>query len=198
MVYFTHPTNVFRQVQTTMIIFYQRFHPAGDAGRVMTIKNQIKNNQMKHLFLLLSFIFVFTTIISAQNALYQKYAKEADSLYDAKDYLKSAQKFSEAFKSNNWKGTSSDRYNAACSWALAGVPDSAFFQLDRIATKANYTNLGHISNDTDLNSLHDDKRWQPLLAIIKGNKEKEEANLDKSLVAILDTVYIEDQKYRQQ
>lgn len=78
------------------------------------------------------------------------------------------------------------------------MPDSAFFQLDRIATKSNYTNIGHITNDTDLNSLHDDKRWQPLLALIKANKDKEEANLDKSLVAILDTVYIEDQKYRQQ
>jgi hypothetical protein len=153
---------------------------------------------MKQVLLLVSIFLLFKSNISAQNALYQKYAKEADSLYEAKDYLKSAQKFSDAFKTNGWKGLSTDRYNAACSWALAGVPDSAFFQLDRIATKSNYTNLGHITNDTDLNSLHDDKRWQPLLATIKSNKEKEEANLDKSLVAILDTVYIEDQKYRQQ
>ncbi|HMR90136.1 MAG TPA: hypothetical protein PKD51_18370, partial [Saprospiraceae bacterium] len=153
---------------------------------------------MQKFFYLLFFTVVFTNICSGQNALYTQYARQADSLYNAKDFLKSAQKFSEAFKSNNWKGTSSDRYNAACSWALAGVPDSAFFQLDRIATKSNYTNIGHITNDTDLNSLHDDKRWQPLLALIKANKDKEEANLDKSLVAILDTVYIEDQKYRQQ
>jgi len=32
-------------MQTTMIIFYQRFHHAGDAGRFMTIKNQIKINR---------------------------------------------------------------------------------------------------------------------------------------------------------
>ena len=32
-------------VQTSMIIFNQRFHPAGDTGRVMTIKNQIKINR---------------------------------------------------------------------------------------------------------------------------------------------------------
>jgi hypothetical protein len=32
-------------IQSTMIIFYQRFHPAGDAGRVMTVKNQIKRNR---------------------------------------------------------------------------------------------------------------------------------------------------------
>ena len=150
---------------------------------------------MKQFLFLLSFIFGFTTIISAQNELYTQYAREADSLYDVKDYLKSAQKFSDAFKTNGWKGLSTDRYNAACSWALAGVPDSAFFQLDRIATKSNYTNIGHITQDTELNSLHDDKRWQPLLAIIKENKYNEEANLDRSLVAIFTTVSIEDQKH---
>ena len=53
---------------------------------------------MKQFLFLLSFIFGFTTIISAQNELYKQYAREADSLYDVKDYLKSAQKFSDAFK----------------------------------------------------------------------------------------------------
>lgn len=153
---------------------------------------------MKQFLSLLSLLLVFITISSGQNALYKQYAKAADSLYNAKDYLRSAQKYSEAFKAIGWKGTSNDRYNAACSWALAGVPDSAFFQLDRIATKSNYTNLAHITNDADLQALHSDKRWATLLAIIKDNKEKEEAGLDKTLVAILDTVYTEDQKYRQQ
>ncbi len=27
-------------IQPKMVIFYQRFHPASDAGRVMTIKNK--------------------------------------------------------------------------------------------------------------------------------------------------------------
>ncbi|MBK9567849.1 MAG: DUF6624 domain-containing protein [Saprospiraceae bacterium] len=153
---------------------------------------------MKQFLSLLSLMLIFTTISSGQNELYKQHAKAADSLYNAKDYKKSAMTYSEAFKAIGWKGTSNDRYNAACSWALAGVPDSAFFQLDRIATKSNYTNLAHITNDADLHSLHGDKRWAPLLAIIKDNKEKEEVNLDKTLVAILDTVYIEDQKYRQQ
>lgn len=143
-------------------------------------------------------LFLISINLHSQNPKYISLVKAADSLYNAKDYLRSAQKFSEAFKANGWKGTSYDRYNAACSWALAGIPDSAFFQLDRIATKSNYTNLAHITNDADLQSLHSDKRWMPLLAIIKDNKDKEEAGLDKTLVAILDTVYTEDQKYRQQ
>lgn len=150
-----------------------------------------------HLFI--TFLLIMTVFVCySQSTKYQELVKVADSLYNAKDYTRSAWKYSEAFKENGWKAYSNDRYNAACSWALAGVPDSAFFQLDRIATKSNYTNIGHITQDTDLNSLHDDKRWQPILALIKGNKEREEANLDKTLVAILDTVYIEDQKYRQQ
>ncbi|MBK9735077.1 MAG: hypothetical protein IPO92_08980 [Saprospiraceae bacterium] len=115
-----------------------------------------------------------------------------------KDFRKSADKYSEAFKANGWKGLSNDRYNAACSWALAAVPDSAFFQLDRIATKANYTNYGHITTDPDLNSLHSDSRWEPLLEKIKQNKDKAEVNLNKPLVAILDSIYVEDQKYRQE
>lgn len=129
---------------------------------------------------------------------YFDFVKIADSLYNAKDFRNSANKYSEAFKANGWKGLPNDRYNAACSWALAAVPDSAFFQLDRIATKSNYINYGHITTDPDLNSLHNDNRWKPLLEKIKQNKDRAEANLNKPLVAILDTIYAEDQKYRQQ
>lgn len=129
---------------------------------------------------------------------YVDLVKKADSLYNSKDFKKSAETFSEAFKANGWKGFSNDRYNAACSWALASVPDSAFFQLERIATLMNYTDYGHITTDPDLISLNNDKRWKSLLEKIKQNKDKSEANLNKPLVAILDSIYIEDQKYRQQ
>ena len=152
---------------------------------------------MKHLFISL-ILFCLSITLNSQNTQYRVLVNTADSLYRARDFSNSAMTYSEAFKANGWKGTSNDRYNAACSWALAGVPDSAFFQLDRIATKSNYTNLAHITNDADLHVLHSDKRWATLLAIIKDNKDKEEASLDKTLVAILDTVYMEDQKYRQQ
>ena len=154
---------------------------------------------MKQKALILAF-FLSTLLTFGQN-IPQEYfdlVKKADSLYNAKDFRSSANKYSDAFKANGWKGLSNDRYNAACSWALAAVPDSAFFQLDRIATKANYTNYGHITTDPDLNSLHNDNRWKPLLEKIKQNKDKAEANLNKPLVAILDSIYIEDQKYRQQ
>ena len=154
---------------------------------------------MKQTALIIAFFFT-TTLTFGQN-IPQEYfdlVKKADSLYKAKDFRNSANKYSDAFKANGWKGLPNDRYNAACTWALAAVPDSAFFQLDRIATKSNYTNYGHITTDPDLNSLHNDNRWKPLLEKIKQNKDKAEANLNKPLVAILDSIYVEDQTYRQQ
>lgn len=81
---------------------------------------------------------------------------------------------------------------------LASYPDSAFVQLFRIAEKGNYTNYGHITTDPDLNSLHNDRRWARVIAIVKANKEKVETNLDKPLAALLDTIFQEDQKYRHQ
>jgi hypothetical protein len=149
----------------------------------------------------LIFAFFLTTTLTIGQNIPQEYfdlVKKADSLYNAKDFRNSANKYSDAFKANGWKGFPDDRYNAACSLALAAVPDSAFFQLDRIATKSNYTNYGHITTDPDLNSLHNDNRWKPLLEKIKQNKDKAEANLNKPLVAILDSIYVEDQSYRKQ
>ena len=91
-----------------------------------------------------------------------------------------------------------DRYNAACSWAMANVPDSAFFNLERIASKSNYNNYSNIIKDTDLAGLHSDKRWNPIIELVKQNKEKAEAGLNKPLVAQLDSIYNDDQSYRLQ
>lgn len=154
---------------------------------------------MKQTILIITF-FLLAKLTFGQNTPneYSNLVRIADSLYNSKDFRKSGDKYSEAFKVNSWKGLSNDRYNAACSWAMASVPDSAFYQLERIAYQMNYINYSHITTDPDLNSLHNDNRWEPLLDKIKHNKEIAEANLNKPLVAILDSIYIEDQKYRQQ
>ena len=146
----------------------------------------------------LSVCFILTLVTFGQNPEYSILVKKADSLYNVKDFKTSAFTYSAAFKANGWLGSSNDRYNAACSWALANNSDSSFFQLSRIATKSNFMNYEHITTDPDLNSLHDDQRWKPLLDLIKQNKEKAEANLKKPLVAQLDSIFTEDQKYRLQ
>ncbi len=149
---------------------------------------------MKYLLLLLFCIASFIAL--GQTKEYFLLVKKADSLYKLKDFASSASAYTLAFKANNWKGFSDDRYNAACSWALTNNADSSFFQLYRIATKADYSDYDHIISDKDLISLHEDKRWLPLLELIKANKKKEEINYNKPLIQALDSIFDSDQKYR--
>jgi tetratricopeptide (TPR) repeat protein len=107
------------------------------------------------------------------NPLYTELVKEAMSLYDSKEYLKAGKKFDEAFATLNGKATTCcDRYNAACSWALAKEKEAAFEQLFIVVNNEGYTNLEHINNDADLKSLHKDKRWAEIIKTVKSNKEK--------------------------
>lgn len=159
--------------------------------------NKKTNNRMKQILILLTFTLC-STLSFGQTQQYFNLVKKADSLYQAKDYRNSAFTYSEAFSINGWKGLIDDRYNAACAWALANYPDSAFFNLERIALKANYSDYEHLASDTDLKSLYPDKRWKSLLELVKANKEKAEANLNKPLVQQLDSIYKADQTYRLQ
>jgi len=127
---------------------------------------------------------------------YTTLIKKADYFYRVKSYDVSASTYSKAFKTIHWKVPVADRYNAACVWALAANADSAFAQLNYIATKMNYTDYEQITADHDLNTLYKDKRWKPLLEIVQQNKEKKEAKRNRPLIAELDTIYISDQKYR--
>lgn len=147
--------------------------------------------------LLLCLLLSIPCAQAQDQARYQALVKEAFTLYEQKEFRASGARYSAAFESLGWKGSANDRYNAACSWALAGVPDSAFFQLFRIAEKMDYSNLPHITTDADLASLHTSARWEPLLALVRANKDRLEANLDKPLVALLDSIYTEDQGMRQ-
>ena len=146
--------------------------------------------------------FLFSLIVAcnafSQDTEYNAFVTTADSLYRIQNYRESAIEYSKAFKTFGWKGYLVDRYNAACSWALANEVDSALFQLNIIVKKMNYKDYNDIVTDPDLTSLHSDKRWNELLEQIKSNKEKAEANLDKTLVATLDSIFNDDQNGRQQ
>ncbi|MEZ4755836.1 MAG: DUF6624 domain-containing protein [Flavobacteriales bacterium] len=153
--------------------------------------------QRQLLTLSVALLVHFDAAAQDQSA-YDRLVKEAWTLYEAKNYEGSARSYSDAFKALGWKGTSGDRYNAACSYALWGIPDSAYFHLFRIAERMDYSNLSHLTTDADLNSLHGDPRWEQLTALVKANKERLEANLDKPLVALLDSIFDEDQGLRRQ
>jgi hypothetical protein len=120
----------------------------------------------------------------------------AFSLYEAKAYASSARAYSNAFRSNGGKGASSDRYNAACAWAMAGKADSAFAELDRIVKSMNFSSYTRINEDPDLAALHGDPRWAPLLTAVKQNQDKAEAHLNKPLVRELETIFAADQAGR--
>lgn len=155
-------------------------------------------SDMARTILTLLALFVCGSSFAQDAARYEALVKEAYTLYEKKEYKASAVRYSAAFEALGWKGYPNDRYNAACSWALAGEPDSAFFNLYRIAEKMDYSNLPHITTDVDLNGLHPDARWEPLIALVRANKDRLEANLDKPLVALLDSIHTEDQGMRQQ
>lgn len=148
------------------------------------------------LLIRLSFLLIFSLSFGQAPEAYTAWIKKADSLYSAGNFKSSAHAYSSAFKSYGWKGTSSDRYNAACSWALCGNTDSSFYNLEKIVSGLNYSNLKHISQDSDLTSLHGDKRWNPLLEKVKANKEKSEINYIKPLIYLLDSLVTEDQEWR--
>ena len=131
---------------------------------------------------------------------YKAFIKTADSLYNAKNYKNSEIAYQNAFDSNKGKAYPRDRYNAACTFALAGDSEKAFYHLIYSAEhpRIKYKNYNHITTDSDLNSLHKGEQWEKLVKLVKANKDKAEKDLDKPLVAILDTIYREDQTYRRQ
>jgi hypothetical protein len=155
---------------------------------------------MKYTILVYTFLFIQTfTTGQNENAVPQAYydnIEKADSLYDLKEYKNAAIAYSEAFKADGWKGSMTDRFQSAYSWALAGIPDSAIYQLDILATKAKYSDLCYLLIIPELKSLHNTEPWNNLLKKVKQNKELEEEGLNKALIAQLDSIYIEDQQYR--
>jgi hypothetical protein len=157
----------------------------------------LSNDAMNKSVLLLC-CFLNMQISFAQTTTHFSLAKRADSLYNLKEYKTAALTYSEACKIKAGEGNMTDRYNAACCWALANEPDSSFYFIDQLAAKMKFIYYRQIMSDPDLNSLHSDNRWIPLMEIIKNNWENAESHLNKSLVSELDSIYDEDQQYRLQ
>ncbi len=154
---------------------------------------------MKNRFYNLLVLLAATTVLHAQEtpSRYQMLVLEADSLMAQQQYLPAAHKYSAAFESFGWKGYTSHRYDAARCWAMADVPDSAFFNLDRIVAKAGFKDFGTLQQDTAFVSLRSDSRWTELVKMTKKNSGIDEATFDPVLFALIDSLAREDQKWRQ-
>lgn len=62
-------------------------------------------------------LFLFHSTFGQDKDKYTELIKSAWSFYQSKDYGSSGEAYTEAFNSLGGKGTLSDRYDAACSWA---------------------------------------------------------------------------------
>ncbi|AKD03110.1 DUF6624 domain-containing protein [Pontibacter korlensis] len=139
-----------------------------------------------------TFLIVLLIASMAATALAQSIG-EASAKYDAKEYKASGELYEKAFAKG--AGSTTDYYNAACSWALAGNKDKAIANL-QLAVDRGYINLSHLKQDTDLNSLHGDNRWKTLVQNLEKKVAALEANYNKPLKAQLEKIYQTDQEVR--
>jgi hypothetical protein len=122
---------------------------------------------------------------------------QALAAYQDKKYQESGQRYEQSFKQLAAQPGAGDFYNAACSWALAGEPAKAFQNLDR-AIQAGWDNVEHLQTDSDLNSLHADKRWVPMLQKLQAAVTQVEAKQNQSLKQELTSILESDQSLRRQ
>lgn len=111
------------------------------------------------------------------------------------DYATAVQQFELAFKLKNTNYV--DLYDAACVAALAGNKERAFKWLEDSIAQG-WTNLEHLSTDSDLVGLHKDARWDQLTGKLKLKLADLEKNYDQKLKAQLERIYTDDQSLRQQ
>ncbi len=123
-----------------------------------------RNFTQKALLVLVALTLSVAALAQDADAL----ATQAMDAYYQKDYGKSSQLFLAAIKAGN--RDLDVLYNAACSLALAGKTEDAFAHLQQLAQRG-YFNADHLKQDTDLNSLHGDARWQSLVQKVTANAQ---------------------------
>jgi hypothetical protein len=152
---------------------------------------------MKHLLAIALLAGVLRSNVSvAQSSEYKRFIKLAEAAYNAKHYDTSVKYYAAAFATEAGKGLPDDRYNAACSWALAGNIDSAFYNLFAITQLAGYRNYAHLMSDEDLESLHQYKAWDVLRKQVLANLRRRDPVIDVTLADELEDILVLDQRYR--
>lgn len=124
------------------------------------------------IFLILILILLTSSSIFAQTA--NDLFRKSDSLYRAKDYKRSAIANAEGLRLQGKTPTLNRYWSVASRWALAGEADSSFHYLNVFiqSGKVNKTQARGIENDPDFTSLKSDKRWQPVIAEMQKQAEK--------------------------
>lgn len=145
--------------------------------------------------ILLICLFLLRQFASSQSVSieYTDLLKKARDYYAKKEYINAATTFSTITRLPNYNATIIDNSRASFAWALAGIPDSAFFYLDKIAVNktAIFTDYISISNDPDFSSLYTDERWKNKMDKIFLNANQ---NFQKNLLNSNGTISNSDRK----
>lgn len=145
---------------------------------------------MKKFLLLFATVFISFSSIAQS---YREWISKAEAAYQSKDYKTSNAYYQKAFVIET--KSPADLYNGACSAALAGDTKKAFKFLNLSIDKG-WTNINHLKQDSDLNSLHADKQWDKSVAALQKKVDMLEANYDKPLQKELLEIYEADQDIR--
>lgn len=128
----------------------------------------IRWSQLKYVIYLVLFFLLSLDVVAQNNVYFQK-VNEGNNLLAAGKYNEAAKCYSDAFQVNGWRGYMPDRLNAARAWAMAGTPDSAYFNLFRIAERLDYGNLEELNTDKHFQPLRSDARWPILYDRVEKN-----------------------------
>jgi len=146
-------------------------------------------------------LMIFSFSFGQTNPKYDSIINEAVPFIKNRDWLKAAQKYSEAFITIGNTGFLVDRqnpsmlqerYDLARLWAMSYQPDSAFRQLFLAVQNIYISDLNFVNYlmiDTCLISLHNDKSWSEFTETLLTIKK----NLDEDMISHLDVIYNEDQ-----
>ena len=115
-----------------------------------------------------------TKVIHRQAPTLEEINQRFKLAYDQKRYLDAASLGLYAVASGETQPPA--LYNFACALARSGDKSRAFGILER-AVKGGFADANLITTDTDLESLHTDKRWQPLLKRISEIAQRRHAKL---------------------
>lgn len=159
---------------------------------------------MKSIVLTISMIvaLAITSSYGQQPIEYTDKVREADSLYQLNQFERAAVAYHQAFQLNQGRGLLEHRFIAAKAWTKAGYPDSAFSNLNRLEVVGREDDLGQFSDaaffrsDRVLRNLQRFPEWDKLLNKLEENKRRRESGYNKYLIAVLDTILINDSKYR--
>ena len=128
---------------------------------------------------------------------YIKRIDAAGKFYQDKEYLKSAEAYSDAFLFNNQAFLIGHRYQAACAWAMAGKIDSAILNLKK-ELEVGFYDYDKLKNEKALSGLHGHKDWSEIKNTVKQNQLAENKRLGKykEIKPRLEKILVLDQMYR--